>query len=233
MAVLPKFEVQPGQNTKALEQLKQITLSSPNKALKIPAGISFSFVSPDGEIGPFLNAYELLVQYYALMHQLSPKSIDVRNGLPSSGIALRIEMDSLIKYRDERVDLLRPHVLDFLNRCVTVWNYYAPKLRSKWARIPDELAIGWDAGRLEAGPKDYVEIGNRFQNEIAHNVSSVVDWAASVWGVTREQALERVEQNAEENQRLGTRYPEEPKGADDAADNLPIDDEDIPEEGEE
>lgn len=232
MAAIPVFEAQ-NADRNTLDKLKRILMSSPRHALQIPAGIKFYFVKPDVSIGPFLDAYEMLIQYFALLNQLSPKSIDVKGGLPQSGIALRIEFDNLIKYREERVKLLRPHVIDFLNRCIVVWNYYAPKMKQGYAKIPDTVAVDWDPGQMDAGPTDYIELGTRYEKEIEHNVSNVYEWCAAVHNIDIKTAEDRVRRNAEINaefKRASTRYPEEPFFAERAVENLPIEEEEEEEE---
>ena len=212
MAAIPTFEVTPGQNISALDKIKKIIMASPQHAATLPPGVVLKFARPDVVLGPFMDVYQVLVQYYALMNHLSPKSIDVQGGLPQSGIALKIEMDGLNKYREDRIRALRPHVIDFINRCIVVWNYYAPKLRAGWKKIPDGLVVGWDPGRLDAGPIDYVELNDRFQVQCENNVSNVYEWTAALHQIDINTAEERWHANEEVNRQWRnskTMYPAE------------------------
>jgi|GEM_PF-3481702 len=233
MAVLPVFEVPAGQKAE-LEKLKQTILSAPNKAVNLPAGVKLSFVAPNGEVQRFQGLYEFFVQYHAMLNQLSPKSLDIKGGIPTSGIAMRIEFDNLIRYFNERTEILRPHVLNFIEKCLVVWNYYAPHIKPKgYKAIPSRFVPEWDPGQMDSGPVDYVEIGNRYSREIEVGVSSVDEWCADVHKCDLETAKERVNKNLarlQEVRKQTTRYPEEETdGLRDAVEGVPVEGEEKPE----
>lgn len=203
MAPVAVLEVMSGQGPVVDKSLSTIKWS-PGKATRLPAGVSLSFVKPGFEPRPFTDLFEMLLQYQALTQQLSPKQLDIRGGMPQSGIALQIELSGLLRYRDERVDILEPHVLDLLERMIVVHNYYAEE------KIPDEFEPYWCAGQLDAAPEDAIAIADQYEREIEAGVSSPVDWIMHRHGVDREQAEVILEENLarkKESQASTTRYP--------------------------
>jgi len=203
MSPVAVLEVELGQGAAVDKTLSAINMS-PGSATRLPAGVSLSFVKPGFEPKPFTDLFEMLLQYQALTQQLSPKQLDIRGGLPQSGIALQIELSGLSRYRNERVDILEPHVVDLLERMIVVHNYYSTD------PIPDEFEPYWTAGQLDVAPDDYVAMADQFEREIEAGVSSPVDWIMQRYGVDREQAQQMLEDNLAEkkkNQESTTRYP--------------------------
>ena len=230
MTSVPTFEVPAGQ-TKLLEQLKGTFLYSPKHAMNLPPGVSLKFVTPDSRIEPVRNTYEFFIQYLALMYQLSPKHLDIKGGLPASGIALRLELDGLVRHNDEMTKILRPQVFDLGELLIVFWNLYAPRVRGRnFKAIPDRYVLDWDPGQFDSGPTDYVEIGTRFDRECTVGVSSYADWAMAVHAIkTRKEAEERIRANLEFNaeiDRASTRYPDEPDAAARAAKEIPTEGDD-------
>jgi hypothetical protein len=115
---------------------------------------------------------------------------------------MRIEFDALIKHRDDRIKIYRRHVLDHQEKKIMVWNYNEANLPKGRRPIPKNLIPAWSPGVMESGPTDYVELGNRFEKEVDANVSSIDDWCAAVWSIPPEQAMEKVNANAERNAEL-------------------------------
>ena len=213
MTAIPNLTLPAGQADAAMvEKLKNTYLHSPKHAMALPPGVKMEFVSPHFDPAPFRDTFEMMVQYAALLKQLSPKHLDMRGGLPASGVALRIELDGLIRYNSERTEQLRPCVIDTLERLIIVGNEYMPSAH-RWAKtIGPKLRPMWSAGQLDAGPKDYVELGTRFSSECEVGVSSYADWHMAVHGSrTKEAAEEAIRLNQEFNSevlRMTTRYPE-------------------------
>jgi hypothetical protein len=194
MIGIPVYEREPGSQSK----LPATRLMSPKHALELPPDIKFRWERDNVQTEPFTTYYEMLIQYHALMNNLSPKSISISEGLPQSGIALRIEFNNLVQYQTEKAELMRPHVIDLLTKMIVVHNYYAKA--AKLDPIPlDKYEPEWEAGQLDTGPVDYVELGERYKNEIEYNVSSVDDWAAALHGVDKAEARKLVEANAKRN----------------------------------
>jgi len=216
MAVSPVFELPAGQvGSTALAELKAVILSKPNAAIKVPPGVKFSFVRPDGQLSQFTDLMELLVQYQALMQGLTPRLLNIRGSLPQPGIAMQIEQEELIKYRNQRVVIMRPHVRRLLNVMISIWNARAPAVRGAgWVKIPENLYPVWDAGVMDSGPTDHGMISAKYQPGIETGVYSVDDWAAEVHGVTKDEARAIVDANLERNKevlKMLTRYPDEPE----------------------
>lgn len=211
MAKVPVFELPPGGATAdVMATLQKMKLVTPNNAFSLPPGVKLSWVGPDAQLEPFVSVYEMLIQYHALLNQLSPKSLDIRGGLPQSGIALRIELDNLVRYWTERVDVLRPHVVDLLKKMVIVYNYYAPRLTGA-TPIPDNVTPNWDPGQIDSGPTDFIELGKRFEKECSLGISSYADWAAAVHDVDKSTAEQMIRANMEFNSEVVrgmTRYPD-------------------------
>jgi len=224
MAVIPAFEAQPGQSDKeTLAKLKQIVFATPNKALTVPPGVTFNFKTPQGNVGPFTDVYQMLVQYMALLKKLPAKLVDIKGGLPPSGIALEIELDGLIRYTGKKTKILRPQVRDLQDKMIVVWNYH--QRDHGYALIPDDLIPEWDPGHFDTGPVDHVAINNRYREECEFGISNYYEWHAAAKGVDLKTAEEQVKNNLEINAGINqamTRYPSEvdKKETDEKVDDL-------------
>jgi hypothetical protein len=207
---IPVFEKDPGSNVK----LPQNRIVSPKHALALPANVRFSFVRNEINLGAITNTYELLMKYHAMMSGIDPANLAVDQGQARSGFAIKLEMSGLEKHRAMKIPLYKPNVIHLLNVMIIVHNYYA-ELAGK-TKIHEDFEPDWSPGEMDAGPVDFVELGNRYEKEIEFNVSSIDDWTAAVHGVDKPTAQKMVDENAERNAEIlkkGTRFPDEPEAA--------------------
>jgi len=234
MAATPMFTKTAGGGLGADEkaQLKKVIFSAPNKALQIPPGVEFSFVRPDVEIAPFQNLIEMLVQYEALMNNLSPKSIDIKGGLPQSGVALQIELKNLVDYYNERVPLLRPHVIRLLDVMISVWNTRIAGVEVegvRHVRIPSDYRPEWVPGTMDTGPVDVGETIDTYTRGMEVGAYSPDDLVMAIHECDAQTAKRKIEENLaryREVMSMTTRYPEEPDRAEKAGKEIPIEEED-------
>lgn len=211
---IPVFEKDPGSNVK----LPQNRIISPKHALALPPNVRFSFVRNDIDLGAITNTYELFMKYHAMMSGIDPANLSVDQGQARSGFAIKLEMSGLESHRKKMIPLYKPNVIHLLNVMIIVHNYYAKA--AKKSLIPTALVPDWSPGEMEAGPVDFIEIGNRYEKEIEYNISTVDDWAAEVHGVDRATAAKMVDENAKRNAEVmskGTRFPDDVSAAAGAA----------------
>jgi hypothetical protein len=116
-------------------------------------------------------------------------------GGPESGIAVAIKRQPLYEYRQDMIEIYRPHVIETLKRAVMVHNTYC------------------DAGDRIDGvpcwePGDVVDVQDKDAEakmwvlKIEKNIATPVDWLMHESGMDREQAEERIKANVEENREL-------------------------------
>lgn len=193
MSPVKQFEVPPG-DTRVKADLASAILS-PDSALSLPPGVKLTFASPGFDPIPFTSLAQLGIQFQALTNHLSPRMVDIARSLPESGIALQVEMAGLHEYRAERIGIYKPHVIDMLNRLITVHNTFSDQ------KIPDELEPEWEPGCLDDVPVDAVAQTAQFEAEIAANVSSPIDWIQARYKLSRAEAEARFDENKEINSR--------------------------------
>lgn len=205
LAAIPVLTTTPGTDPKELSKLKSQYLHHPKFLMDLPAGVNLQFVAPSRETQSVSSLYELFMQYEALMYDLAPKSLSVNDGIPQSGIALRIEMAGLDKHRAERIKLLRPHVLRLCDIMLTVHNAYATKVQRRYTRkappmFPDGVWVDWEPGQLDSGPVDFAELEAKYTVAIQNNVATAADWAAEFHGIRLDEARDRIEENKKANE---------------------------------
>ncbi len=214
---IPTFEKNAGSNAK----LPENRIVSPKHALALPPDVKFSFIRNDIDLGAITSTYELMMQYHAMLSGIDPANISVKQFSAKSGFAIKLEMSGLGKHREMKIPLYRPNVIHLMRIIKIVHNYYAPKAKKE--KIPDHLDPDWSPGEVDAGPIDYIQLGQRYQDEIEYNVSTVDDWAADVHGVDKQTAKGIVEKNTARNAETvgkSARFPDEPTGGGRAVDEI-------------
>ena len=201
----------------SLSKFKAQYMHHPKFMMELPPGCDLKFESPDKELAPFTSFYEMIIQYHALTSHLAPKSVSISDGLPQSGIALRIEMHNLVKHTEENQEMHRSHAERSLRIGIIEQNYYRNDIGC--AEIGPKLRPVIKFGAVDTGPKDHKELAERYTLEIAEGVSTADDWVAEVYGCTKSEAAARVDENikrtAEVNSGM-TIVPADPTAAKDA-----------------
>lgn len=201
MLGIPCYEHQVGQGKAA--DLPTQRFLTPQHVASLPPGVKLSFVRNDIPLESFTSTFEMLMQYQALMHELAPRSMSVQDGIPTSGIAMEIELMGLAEHREEKIEMLRPQVRDLLRRMIVVSNRFGSAYardKSRWTAIDlDEFEPAWEPGKLEAAPQDITKTTDSYQRLIDLGAASVDDLAAAVHNVPREQAADLVDANIRRN----------------------------------
>lgn len=116
-------------------------------------------------------------------------------GGAESGISVAIKRQPLYEYRQDIIEIYRPHVIETLKRAVMVHNAYCE---------PSERITGtpcWEPG-------DVVDVQDKDAEaqlwilKIEKNIATPVDWLMHETGMDREQAEARIQENVDENKRL-------------------------------
>lgn len=114
-------------------------------------------------------------------------------GSVESGLALAIKRQPLYEYRQDMIEIYRPHVIETLKRAIMVHNTYS---EDKIIGVPC-----WEPGDV-VDTQDKDAEAKMWILKIEKNLATPVDWLMAETGMDREQAEERIKQNVEENRTL-------------------------------
>ena len=157
----------------------------------------FKFVSPDPKIAELIDAIKESITRIAFNWGISPDQFRL-SGTPSSGFALRLQNLRLIERRQDDVDLYAVWEQDLFNVMRTVWNTHVQASR----KIPEDAVMAINFAELDFSEDPMLE-ARHWDELIRAGVKNRAQWQMSIDHdiKTVDEAVERIKENREINQR--------------------------------
>lgn len=154
-----------------------------------------AFVQSGYDGGKVLDVWNALIEAGVEMDIGTSAGVIQESGGSESGLSVQIKRQPLYEHRQDMIEVYRPFVEDTLKRAIMVWNQYAG----------DEYQI---VGSPKWIPGDIVDVqdkeaeGRQWALKIENNTATPIDQLMYETGMSKEQAIATIEENAKLNRML-------------------------------